>query len=103
MEICATTDSLLILRCDFIIKNGSEVNKTKIDRCNDYIISDVVNLGNNREYCYTFNANKTIDFAHPNLDGLQRIGFFFYMNTTAAESEKLGVASLSIQLTSPGK
>ena len=100
MEICATSTSLQILRCDFIMKNRSN---NQVDRCNDYIVYDLINLGKHREFCYTFKANKTIKFAHPNLDGLQRIGFYFYENTTEAEAKKLGIASVSIQLTSPGQ
>ena len=62
----------------------------------------MVNLGKNRDYCYAFKTNKDIKFAHPDLDGLQKIGFYFYMNTTAAETERIGIASLSVQLTPPG-
>jgi len=36
-------------------------------------------------------------------DGLRKIGFYFQIkNLTAAEEKNLGIASLSIQLTSPG-
>jgi hypothetical protein len=79
-------------------------NNNKSNNCNDYISSTVSDLGAHRNFCYTFRANKTIKYAHPDkpIDGLSRIGFYFYENTTAAEINALGIASLSVQLISPG-
>ncbi|GBB86830.1 hypothetical protein RclHR1_13280002 [Rhizophagus clarus] len=100
MKICGATPDLLILRCDFIMKDG---NNNQVNNCNDYISSAVTDLGTHRNFCYTFKANKTIKYVHPDkpLDGLTKIGFYFYENTTAAEANALGIASLSIQLISP--
>ncbi|CAB5353537.1 unnamed protein product [Rhizophagus irregularis] len=100
IKICGTSSDLTILRCDFIMKNG--VNND-LNSCNSYISSDVTDLGAHRNFCYTFKANKTIKYAHPDkpIDGLSKIGFYFYENTTAAEVNALGIASLSVQLISP--
>lgn len=83
------------------MKNG---DKNQFNNCNNYISSDTSDLGVHRDFCYTFKANKTIKYAHPDMsiDGLSKIGFYFYENTTAAEMNALGIASLSIQLISPG-
>ncbi|GBB86831.1 hypothetical protein RclHR1_13280003 [Rhizophagus clarus] len=100
IKICGTAPDLLILRCDFIMKYG---NNNQINNCSDYISPSVTNLGTYRNFCYTFKANKTIKYVHPDkpIDGLTKIGFYFYVNTTAAEVNALGIASLSIQLISP--
>ena len=101
MAICATTSSLKILRCNFAIKSGNTTNKERNEGCSDYIIPEPVNLGDNRNFCYTFKANKKIEFAHPDLDGLQKIGFYFYIDSEAEERERLGIAAISVQLTPP--
>ncbi|GBC04345.1 hypothetical protein RclHR1_05630002 [Rhizophagus clarus] len=100
MKICGTTQEMTILRCDLIMKNDKN---NKIDYCSDYISPTTTNLGDRRECCYTFKANKTIKYANPDkhIDGLKRIGFYFYENKTAAEEKVIGIASLSIQLLSP--
>uniref|UniRef100_U9UJR7 Uncharacterized protein n=1 Tax=Rhizophagus irregularis (strain DAOM 181602 / DAOM 197198 / MUCL 43194) TaxID=747089 RepID=U9UJR7_RHIID len=91
---------LRILRCDLIANNGE---KTPIDGCNSYLPHNVIDYDIYRDHCLTFKANKTIKFAKQNsgIDGLQKIGFYFYDNTTAAEINTLGIASLTIQLTPP--
>lgn len=101
IKICGAAPELIILRCDFIMKNG---DNNKLNSCDSYISSDVSDLGTHRNFCYTFKANKTIKYAHPDkpIDGLSKIGFYFYVNTTAAEVNSLGIASLSVQLISPG-
>jgi hypothetical protein len=102
IEICGTSPDLKILRCDFITNNNE--NK-QIDGCNNYILPNVVDYDIYGEYCLTFKANKTIKFIKPDdpIGGLQKIGFYFYENTTTAEVKALGIASLAIQLTPPGR
>ncbi|CAB4431811.1 unnamed protein product [Rhizophagus irregularis] len=98
--ICGTSPELRILRCDLIANNGE---KTPINGCNGYIPPNIIDYDIYRDHCLTFKANKTIKFVKPNsgMDGLQKIGFYFYDNTTAAEMNTLGIASLTIQLTPP--
>lgn len=101
IEICAPVADLSILRCDFSPKQG---NVTRIDNCTGYLLDDNIDLGQHRGFCYTFKASKTLQFVHPDNpeDGLRKIGFYFQIkNLTAAEEKNLGIASLSIQLTSP--
>ncbi|CAG8614877.1 5920_t:CDS:2, partial [Dentiscutata heterogama] len=77
---------------------------TRINNCSDYIINEVVSLGAHRNACKTFKANKTIKYTDPNksLNGLREIGFYFNIpNISAEEATNIGIASLSIQLTSP--
>jgi hypothetical protein len=87
------------------MENGTQ---TKVDNCDRYIIPDIINLGKHQDYCRTFKADKPFKtFVRPNktIDGvnnLQKIGFHFYLNKTAAEEESIGIASLSIKLASPG-
>ena len=102
MEICAPVSDLSILRCDFASNQG---NLTRVDNCTGYLLDDNIDLGQHRGFCYTFKASKTFQFVHPDNpeDGLRKIGFYFQIkNLTAAEEKNLGIASLSIQLTSPG-
>ncbi|CAB4482312.1 unnamed protein product [Rhizophagus irregularis] len=98
--ICGASPELRILRCDLIANNDE---KTPIDGCNSYLPPNVIDYDIYRDNCLTFKANKTIKFVKPNsgIDGLQKIGFYFYDNTTAAEMNTLGIASLTIQLTPP--
>jgi hypothetical protein len=93
---------LRILRCD-LITNDDE-NK-QINDCNDYMLPNIIDYGIYGANCLTFKANKTIKFIKPgnSTSGLKKIGFYFYMNKTAAEINALGIASLTIQLTPPGK
>ncbi|PKY55437.1 hypothetical protein RhiirA4_427510 [Rhizophagus irregularis] len=99
IAICGTPE-LRILRCD--LKTHSNIGE-RIDGCNNYILPSAADYGIFKSHCLTFKANKTIKFAKPNsdIDGLQKIGFYFYDNTTAAEMNTLGIASLTIQLTPP--
>ncbi|PKY55436.1 hypothetical protein RhiirA4_474892 [Rhizophagus irregularis] len=100
--ICGASPELRILRCDLIANNGE---KTLIDGCNSYVPPNLIDYDIYRDHCLTFKANKTIKFAKQNsgTDGLQKIGFYFYDNKTAAEMNTLGIASITIQLTPPGK
>lgn len=82
--------------------------QTKVDNCDGYIIPEIKNLGKHQEYCRTFKAGKPFKtFVKPNktIDGvnnLQKIGFHFYLNKSAAEEQSIGIASLSIKLALPG-
>ncbi|CAB4482306.1 unnamed protein product [Rhizophagus irregularis] len=95
----ATDKPLLNVEQNFL----DQIDVPDIKICGTYISSDVTDLGAHRNFCYTFKANKTIKYAHPDkpIDGLSKIGFYFYENTTAAEVNALGIASLSVQLISP--
>ncbi|RGB36265.1 hypothetical protein C1646_667090 [Rhizophagus diaphanus] len=99
IAICGTPE-LRILRCD--LKTYNNIGE-RIDGCNNYILPNADDYGIFKSHCLTFKANKTIKFVKPNsdIDGLQKIGFYFYDNTTAAEMNALGIASLTIQLTPP--
>ncbi|CAG8715196.1 6066_t:CDS:2, partial [Dentiscutata erythropus] len=63
-----------------------------------------MDFGDRRDFCRMFRANKTVKYTDPEKEvyGLRRIGFYFQItNLTAAEETSLGIASISIQLTSP--
>ncbi|CAG8828074.1 12685_t:CDS:2, partial [Gigaspora margarita] len=94
MEICSNSNgNLRILRCDFKSKD----NTTKHNNCSEYIISEKINLGPHQNFCKTFKGNKNYTE-----DGLNQIGFYFNIpNISAEEANNTGIASLSIQLTSP--
>ncbi|PKY60939.1 hypothetical protein RhiirA4_485272, partial [Rhizophagus irregularis] len=97
IEICGTSQDLRILRCDFTSNNDSK----QIDGCSDYLFPSVIDYSVYNKHCLNFKANKTIKFINPDssISGLQRIGFYFYVNTTAtAEVQTFGIASLAIQL-----
>ncbi|GBB85253.1 hypothetical protein RclHR1_11810001 [Rhizophagus clarus] len=101
VEICGTSPDLKILRCDIETNNNGY---TPIDGCNKYLLPGIIDYGIFGDYCLTFKANKTIKFVNPesSMDGLRKIGFYFYENATSAEAKTLGIASLTIQLTPPG-
>ncbi|KAF0512704.1 hypothetical protein F8M41_017945 [Gigaspora margarita] len=104
IAICLTSsnsDNIRILRCDLKWTNQTVTRK---DNCTDYIIPEVVSLGAHRGSCKIFKANKTIKYTNSNssLNGLGQIGFYFNIpNISAEETNNIGIASLSIQLTSP--
>ncbi|CAB4482313.1 unnamed protein product [Rhizophagus irregularis] len=92
IAICGTRE-LKILRCDLITNN---VENSQLNGCNNYVLPDVVDYDIYREHCLTFKANKTIKFTKPDIGGLNKIGFYFYDNTTATEANTIGIASLTI-------
>ncbi|CAG8772829.1 25960_t:CDS:2 [Gigaspora margarita] len=102
IEICTNSgNDLIILRCDF---KWSDQSIKRIDNCSDYIIPETIDLGSHRNSCNTFKANKTIKYTNPNnpSKGLSQIGFYFNIpNISTEEATNIGIASLSIQLTSP--
>ncbi|KAF0446848.1 hypothetical protein F8M41_002870 [Gigaspora margarita] len=104
IQICLTSsnsENIRILRCDFQWTNQTVTRK---DNCSDYIIPEVVSLGAHRGSCHIFKANKTIKYTNSDnsLNGLGQIGFYFNIpNISAEEATNIGIASLSIQLTSP--
>jgi hypothetical protein len=92
---------LKILRCNFKTHDNEEQH----DGCNNYILPDATDYEVYRDNCFTFKANKTIKFTKPGsgIGGLNKIGFYFYDNTTAAEANSIGVASLTILVIPSGK
>ena len=99
--MCGKSSEIKILRCDFITDNKPVEKK---DNCNDYIFFKITNYEIYGNYCRIFKANKTIKYINKDksIDGLQKIDFYFNINTTQAEANAIEIASLSIQLTSPG-
>ncbi|CAG8782417.1 11582_t:CDS:2, partial [Cetraspora pellucida] len=101
MSICTNSSDLNILRCDF---KWSDTSVSRLDNCGYYIIPEKMNLGERRDFCHIFKANKTIKYTDPakELYGLRKIGFYFQIkNLTAAEETALGIASITIQLSHP--
>ena len=54
-----------------------------------------------RNYCRTFKPDETIKFTREKPDGLNKWKFYYKINTTEAEVNILGVALISIELSSP--
>ncbi|KAF0431896.1 hypothetical protein F8M41_005364 [Gigaspora margarita] len=99
--ICSSFQGLNILRCDF---KWNDLKVSNFDNCSNYIAPEVQNFGDRRDFCRIFRANKTVKYTDPEkeLYGLRKVGFYFQItNLTDAEEASLGIASISIQLTSP--
>ncbi|CAG8517812.1 3273_t:CDS:2, partial [Gigaspora rosea] len=82
----------------------SDLKVSNFDNCSNYIAAEVKNFGDRRDFCRIFKVNKTVKYTDPEkeLYGLRRVGFYFQItNLTAAEEASLGIASITIQLTSP--
>lgn len=84
-----------ILACNFKFNNNSAISG-----CLRYI-SDITYNADERSYCRTFNSN--LKYVHDKPDGLNKLKFFFKINTTEAEAEELGVALITLDLIPPSK
>ncbi|CAJ0913665.1 11378_t:CDS:2 [Entrophospora sp. SA101] len=99
MEICSP-GSFEILRCDTKLNNLTNIQ----NGCQEYISGPIINIteGADDKYCcYTFKANKAIEYTHGKPDGLNKLKFYYNINATDAEKEKLGVALIQIRVFSP--
>ncbi|CAG8785947.1 11935_t:CDS:2 [Gigaspora margarita] len=86
-----------------VLTTDKPITKTEYIFMNEIDIP-VQNFGDRRDFCRIFRANKTVKYTDPEkeLYGLRKVGFYFQItNLTDAEEASLGIASISIQLTSP--
>ncbi|CAB4379237.1 unnamed protein product [Rhizophagus irregularis] len=77
-----------ILACKYKLNNNST-----IPECLRYI-SNITYNADERIYCRTFNSD--LKYVHDKPDGLNKLKFFFKINTTEAEAEELGVALITL-------
>nr|CAG8648961.1 15239_t:CDS:2 [Entrophospora candida] len=99
MEICSP-GFFEILRCDTKLNNSTNIQ----NGCQKYISGPNINItkGADDKYCcYTFKANKTIEYAHEKPDGLNKLKLFYMINATDAEKDKVGLALIQIRVSSP--
>jgi hypothetical protein len=90
-----------MLACDYKLNN-----KNEIPGCLKYISNIIHNSSNqrsnssiNRRYCRTFNSD--LKYVREKPDGLNKLKFFFNINTTEAEAEGLGVALITLDFIPP--
>nr|CAG8592738.1 3859_t:CDS:2 [Entrophospora candida] len=88
-----------ILRCDTKLNNSTNIQ----NGCQKYISGPNITEGGGDQYCcYTFKANKTIQYIHGNPDDLNKLKFYYKIdNATDAVKEKIGVALIQIRVSSP--
>ncbi|PKC15544.1 hypothetical protein RhiirA5_494482 [Rhizophagus irregularis] len=77
-----------MLACDYKLNNNIE-----IPGCLRYISNITYNSGDQR-YCRTFNSG--LKYVREKPDGLNKLKFYFKINTTEAEAEELGVALITL-------
>ncbi|POG66488.1 hypothetical protein GLOIN_2v1482321 [Rhizophagus irregularis DAOM 181602=DAOM 197198] len=81
-----------MLACDYKLNNNIE-----IPGCLRYISNITYNSGDQR-YCRTFNSG--LKYVREKPDGLNKLKFYFNINTTEAEAEELGVALITLDFIS---
>nr|CAG8570486.1 5428_t:CDS:2 [Entrophospora candida] len=98
MDICSS-GFFEILRCDTKLNNSTNIQ----NGCQKYISGPNITEGGGDQYCcYTFKANKTIQYIHGNPDDLNKLKFYYKIdNATDAVKEKIGVALIQIRVSSP--
>lgn len=84
-----------MLACDYKLNNNRE-----IPGCLLYISNITYNSGDQR-YCRTFNSD--LRYVREKPDGLNKLKFYFNLNTTEAEAEGLGVALITLDFIPPSK
>ncbi|CAB4408798.1 unnamed protein product [Rhizophagus irregularis] len=82
-----------MLACDYKLNNNR-----KIPGCLRYI-SNITYNADGRSYCRTFNSD--LKYVREKPDGLNKLKFFFKINTTEAEAGELGVALIKLDLIPP--
>ncbi|CAB4408795.1 unnamed protein product [Rhizophagus irregularis] len=73
-------------------------NNSAIPECLRYV-SDITYNADERRYCRTFNSD--LKYVHGKPDGLNKLKFYFKINTTEAEAGTLGVAMITLDLIPP--
>jgi hypothetical protein len=77
-------------------------NNSRIPGCLRYI-SNITYNGDDRSrrYCRTFNSD--LKYIHEKPDGLNKLKFYYKINTTEAETSQLGVALITLDFIPPSK
>jgi len=90
-----------ILACNTKLNNNSNIQ----DGCMKYISNFKQDSGNEdyRNYCRTFKADETMKFIDKKPNGLNKLTFWFKVNSTEAEAKPIGVALINMNFSSPSQ